>query len=260
MGNIQESVYQFCRQNNYPIYITSSKLPEDHPFWATVSQMAFQKLDANEIIQWKKEWGKVIHGKQLVVELLTSHQGLPSAGGLETVWSQKGHYSYYHKATALMSYAFPVKEWKLGLLPPNGGESSYQLTLIRFLSWALSGMGGIGVWGHLFQKGAMVTAFKGEKSEAVFLDTKNKRLISTEGTIQEEEMLCVYRSDACISHAKRFTPEEVYGLLLARTTFLHPFGVPLEARESMMRIGQHGFGVRVPQKVLMPDLIKALSD
>lgn len=184
--------------------------------------------------------------------------------GKESILPRSGHRIYRYKDVGLMIYSFAADRWELALSLSNSGGSvsgfdneklhGLKIIFTRILSWALSPLGVIGLWGVGVDEGIVVMNQQRAQYESVLIDYFKNKLTTIEETVDIKPAFKIIRLDPTLKGGRNFsmTPEALAGMLSAGTTYFDYDGPSLALRQVIRAISIRYEGVVHPQSSFRP--------
>lgn len=176
--------------------------------------------------------------------------------GEESLVPSDGYRVYRYRSLALMVVSYAANEWKMGVLPEFGTDSSLMASRIvinRYLSWALAPLGVAGFWGVPVEEGVVLDRPKHSEGEAVFFDVVRNRLLTSEGVRPFKSSFHIIRLDPFLKDSSRpVAKDEVMGFLSTHCAFFSLEGLSVPVRQVIQTMARQFETYRYPQESFRP--------
>ncbi len=255
--------FQYQKELNLPVYICIEPLAFEQRFSDFLSEIKFTKLSDKEEIEAKKHIATHKHSRVLQIGEATagvSRQIQMSTEsdryGLESIIPKDGYRVYRYKNIALMIYSFAAKEWQLGCYTNFGNKENLvhsRAVINRFLSWALSPLGILGIWGVKIDDGIVAQRLFDSKGEAIFIDINNQRILTVDGVKKMTPRFKVLRLDPTLKNRNiRMTNEEFLSFLYSHCSYFDYAGPTVPVRQLIQALAKISEGLVHPQESFRP--------
>jgi hypothetical protein len=255
--------YQYQKELGLPIFICMDPLAFDQRFQEFVNEMKFTKLNDKEEIEAKKKIQTEKHARVLLISEATPPvsrqiQGTSESDryGMESITPKDNYHVYRYKNNALMIYSFGAREWQLGCyanLASKDNLLAARTIINRYLSWALSPLGILGLWGVTIDDGIVAQRASDSKGEAVFIEMSKQRLLSVEGVKKIGPKFKILRLDPTLHNRNiRMTNEEFVSFLYSHCTYFDYVGPTVPVRQLIQSLAKNVMGLVHPQESFRP--------
>ncbi len=263
MSESNESVYQFFKELNIPLYIKVIQESQMMHLKSSLELMQFSKLTDEEAKKIPDIIKKERHAKVLKISVvspvLSKKIGTYRESdqfGAESVEPNYNYKVYRYKGQALMIFSLMAKEWQLHIMPTFGSESGifhFKTVINRFLSLALAPMGIVGFWGVPVDDGIVIQRQINAKAEAVFFDLKKQRILTLDGSRAIFGPLTLIRLDNMLRNRHiTMRSEELYSFLTYHATYLDYPGISLPIQEMTKMLSKLAQGIIYPADNFKP--------
>lgn len=254
--NIQ--YYQFAKNLDYPIYLACNPTHFGPHLLKLFKDCHFSVLDKKDHPQMKSAMKKA-NARMLKIELanikVMAQIGIYRESdrfGLESTTPKVGHHVYRYRGRALMVYSYATQEWEMGVSENFGedGESFHdRIILNRYLSWALSPLGVVGLFGLGIDGGVVVLGQTEAMGEALWIDMfKEKIITSLEEKKLRQNNLIVRLDPVLKGQNTRMTRSELLSFLMIHNIFLSVNGPSIPVRQVLQALSKICQGVVHPKQ------------
>jgi hypothetical protein len=255
--------YQYQKELNLPIFICMDPLDFEQRFAEFFIDMKFTKLSDKEEEAAKNMIANHRHGRVLHISEATTPVARQikmtnesDRYGAESITPQDGYRVYRFKNMALMIYSFSAKEWSLGCVSNFISKEnivSARTAVNRYLSWALSPLGILGLWGVTIDDGLVAQRPLDSKGEVVFVDLNNRRVLTADGVKPINAKFKVLRLDPTL-HGRnvRMTNEEFMSFLYSHCSYFDYSGPSVPVRQMIQAFTKMTEGLIHPQESFRP--------
>ncbi len=171
--------------------------------------------------------------------------------GLESLNQKLGYQVYRYKGVGLMVMSNRSQVWELGVMPNFGSKEdrlASACVLTRFLTWALDQLGYVGFWGVTVDNGVVIMKPKQCNYEAVFINPKERTILSREGKKAIKGQLSIIRLDEHVQNEPiGMSNEELISFLSYHTTYFDMNGLSFSARQSIFNLVSLSKGLIYPK-------------
>lgn len=255
--------YQYQKELNFPVYVCMDPLAFEQRFADFFTEMKFTKLTDKEEIEAKKRIAIEKHARVLHISEATPpvsrqiQMTLESDRyGMESITPKVNYRVYRYKKVALMIYSFTAREWQLGCYANFASKeniASARMVVNRYLSWALSPLGILGIWGVTVDDGMVAQRATDSKGEAVFIDLANQRLLTLDGVKKISPRFKVLRLDPTLHNRNiRMSNEEFVSFLYSHCTYFDYSGPSVPVRQMIQAFTKMTEGLVHPQESFRP--------
>jgi hypothetical protein len=255
--------YQFLKELNLPIYICMDPLAFEQRFADFFTEMKFTKLTDKEEVEATKRLAaeknaRLLHISEATPPVSRQIQMTIESDrfGMESITPKTNYRVYRYKKVALMIYSFTAKEWQLGCYSNFASKEnivSARTVVNRYLSWALSPLGILGIWGVTIDDGMVAQRNADCKGEAVFIDLVNQRLLTVDGVKKISPRFKVLRLDPTLRNRNiRMTNEEFVSFLYSHCTYFDYSGPSVPVRQMIQAFTKMTEGLVHPQESFRP--------
>lgn len=260
----KKTYFQFNKELGLPIYVALDLTHFDPAISDFLTKMRFIKLtsDAEEAGALKKvnnnKDARILNITEATTVVSKQIQATAESDkyGYESIIPKEGYRVYRYKNVGLMIYSFGAKEWQLGCYKDFGSRAHLMasMTIInRFLSWALSPMGILGIWGVVVDDGMVAQRPSESKGEAVFIDIINQKVMSLDGVKRMAPRFKVLRLDPTIRGRNiKMTSEEYLSFITAHCSFFDYTGLSVPVRQMVQSFAKQTEGLIHPQESFRP--------
>jgi hypothetical protein len=255
--------YQYQKELNLPVYICMDPLDFDQRFAEFLNEVKFTKLNDKEEELAKKNIATQKHARVLRIseasasvsrQIQTSLES--DRYGLESIIPKEGYRVYRYKNIGLMIYSYNAKEWQLGCYKNFAAKDNLmaaRIVLNRYLSWALSPLGILGIWGVSIDDGMVAQRAADSKGEAIFVDLSHQRLLTVDGVKKMSPRFKVLRLDPTLHNRNiRMTNEEFVSFLYSHCTYFDYVGPSVPVRQLIQAFVKMTEGLVHPQESFRP--------
>ena len=255
--------FQYQKELNLPIYICVEPLAFDQRVLEFIAEMQFVKLNEKEEVQALKtiathRQARVLHiseatpavSRQIQMSLESDRYGL------ETITPGPRYRVYRYKKFALMIYSYNAKEWQLGCYSNFANKENLiqaRIVINRYLSWSLSPLGILGIWGVAVDDGMVAQRAADAKGEVILIDINNNRLITIDGVKKISPKFKVLRLDPTLKGRNiRMTNEEFISFLFSHCSYFDYSGPSVPVRQMIQAFAKMTEGLVHPQESFRP--------
>lgn len=259
----KKTYFQFQKELGMPIYIAVDLTQFEQSVQDFLLKMKFTKLsDAEEAELQKAKQPKrdtrilniteasAIVSKQIMMTMESDRYGH------ESFIPKEGYRVYRYKNVGLMIYSFGAKEWQLGCYKDFGSRANHVASSIminRFLSFALSPFGILGIWGVSVDEGMVAQRPIDSKGEVVFIDIINQKIITIDGVKKMSPRFKMLRLDPTIKNRNiKMTNEEYLSFITAHCSYLDFSGLSVPVRQMIQVFAKQTEGIVHPQESFRP--------
>jgi hypothetical protein len=255
--------YQYQKELNLPIYICMDPLAFEQRFADFFTEMKFTKLNDKEEVDAKRRISLEKNARILQIGEATApvsrqiQMTLESDRyGLESITPKENYRVYRYKKVALMIYSFGAKEWQLGCYANFASKDNIvaaRTVINRYLSWALSPLGILGIWGVTIDDGMVAQRVADSKGEAVFIELSSLRLLTVDGIKKMSPRFKVLRLDPTLRNRNiRMSNEEFLSFLYSHCTYFDYAGPTVPVRQLIQAFTKITEGLVHPQESFRP--------
>ena len=242
MEKSEFSYFRYHSGAQLPVFIKVDLSLHEAALPALLESMKFEELAADQVKNVGDELAGNINGRimTIVPAGVSASRQIDAAVhsdryGKESVIAKSGYKVYRYKTQALIVYSYGAKEWECGVLP-SFSQVQYQeqtrSVIGRYLSWALAPLGLISFWGVPVEEGLVVLKQKDSGGEMVFLDVRQKRILSVDGVKPFPAKMTVLRLDEKLHDRNiKMSKEELLSFLSLNSGFLDPGGLSIATRQ-----------------------------
>lgn len=259
----KKTYFQFYKELDLPIFVSVDISSFDAGVQEFLIKMRFAKLtDAEEVAALKKiknqTYARILDITEATAVVSKQiHSSLESDRyGLESIIPKIGYKVYRYKDFGLMVYSFGAREWQLGAYRDFGTKNNTvaaTIMLNRYLSWALSSLGILGIWGVSVDEGMVAQRSTDSKGEVVFIDIFNHRVLTADGMKKLSPRFKVLRLDPTIKGRNiKMTNEEYLSFLTAHCTYFDYSGLSVPVRQMIKSFARMTEGLIHPQESFRP--------
>ena len=250
--------FQYQKDLDLPVYIRIDLRRFSPEVIGFLTQMRFQELSKKESeksverLNSKGERGRVLlierASGNLVKQIDTAARS--DRYGPESVTQGRGYSVYRYKKMAVMVWSFQMTRWELGCFEDFGAkEKTFACRTIvnRFLSYALASLGIAGLWGAQSGEGIVLLKQKEGLGQAVFVDVRNRKVISVGGVKEMDRHFKIVRASTDFSGRETSMGfEELLCALFAHSTYLDYEGPSVPVRQVLQTLAKLAEGVSRP--------------
>lgn len=263
MSTTEWTYFQFHKDHKLPIYIRFDHSEFNSDLIGFLKKMKFAEVpvaDVKKVEESIDQNGKL---KVLTISLasnLVARQieavAQTDRYGLESIVAKEGYRVYRYKGNALLVYSLAADEWKLGCFSDFGNAHCFvesKIVINRFVSWAMSSIGMVGLWGVPVDEGIVVLSCNESQGEAVFIDLKNRKIFSQDGVEKFPARFKILRLDRTLKNRNiRMSPEELLSFLSTHTTYLDTSGLSVPVRQMLQSLSRVCDGLIHPKDSFQP--------
>jgi hypothetical protein len=257
------SYYQFQKDLALPVYISIDATHFEQGVHDFLLKMKFSKLsDAEEAellkIKNTKKDLRILHISEASAMVSKQIQATMESDrfGLESIIPKEGYRVYRFKNLGLMVYSFGAAEWQLGCYKDFGSRVNHaasSMLINRYLSWALTPFGILGIWGVSVDEGMVAQRAVESKGEVVFVDIRNQKIITIDGIKKMSPRFKVLRLDPTIRGRNvKMTNEEYLSFVSAHCSFFDYVGLSVPVRQMIQSFVKMTEGIVHPQESFRP--------
>ena len=246
--------FVFSKDLGFPVYIRCNSDEFLPGFISTLNSMQFTELPEEGVDEAKRRVGQDENARVLEIRLANSaiaqqiRSTVPNdAYGLESIVPRDGYRVYRYKGSAIVLYSFGVSEWVAGCFADIGSDenkTACRCILNRYLSWALAPMGVVGFWGRKNRDGIEVLRQRESLAEAIFIDIRNGRLVTSGGVEAIRSDCRIVRYDTMASTSQvRMDKIQLVSFLVQYTSYLDYAGLSIPLRQAVQEIAQRIEGI-----------------
>jgi hypothetical protein len=235
----------------------------DQRFQEFINEMKFTKLNDKEEVEAKKKiqtekFARVLHIAEATVPVSRQIQRTSESDryGLESVTPKDNYHVYRYKNNALMIYSFGAREWQLGCyanLAAKDNLLAARTIINRYLSWALSPLGILGLWGVVIDDGVVAQRSSDSKGEAVFIEMGKQRLLTVDGVKKISPKFKILRLDPTLHNRNiKMSNEEFVSFLFSHCTYFDYAGPSVPVRQLIQSMAKITEGLIHPQESFRP--------
>ena len=244
MSGSKMTYFQYQKEEGLPVFIKVDLADFDLALLNFLIQMRFEELSEMEANELEAQLTPDFTGNILSLSLASpsvarqiNQVGESDRYGAECITPKDGYKVYRYKGKALLVYSFGVGFWEMGCHSDFGSEEdsvTCRGIINRYLSWALVSQGIVGFWGVPVEEGLVVLK-KGEaQGEAVFVDVRNRKLYSIDGSRKMKRQFSILRLNSAIKNKNVvMSREELLGFLTVNTTFFDYTGLSVPVRQAI---------------------------
>jgi hypothetical protein len=251
--------YQYQKGVGLPVFVRFDTASFGSDLEVALKGLKFSEVTEEEYQTTKKAEPK--HCRILAMEEASpavarqlSHISASDRYGAESIVARDGYRVYRHKAVAMVVYAFSAGEWSMGChhnIAKN--EREFRVVMNRFLSWALAPLGIVGFWGVPVEEGIVVMNQRESEGEVVFLNVRERRMFSIDGSERMKPRFRVIRLDSTLHQRNvNMNSTEVMAFLSATTVFLDTHGLSVGVRQMIQALSREVEGVIHPKESFKP--------
>ena len=255
--------FQYHTATKYPIFLRFEASEFNHEITDLLTEMKFSQMGEKELEDVEKvvkneEFGRLLTIKPASYRVLRQIDSMTESDqyGRESIIPKDGYRVYRHKGFALMVYAMSAKEWELGVSPSFGKEGFKKefFTIVnRYLSWTLAPFGVVGFWGVPVEDGVVVLKQGEAQGEAVFIDIRDRKVLSFDGYENMSFRFKILRLDKSLKNRNiRMGNEELLSFLSVHSTFFDCYGHSTIVRQLLQTISRITDGVIYPYDSYKP--------
>ncbi|MDC1175478.1 hypothetical protein OAT67_08770, partial [Bacteriovoracaceae bacterium] len=221
--------------SRYPIFLRFQASEFNHEVNDLLTKMKFSQMgekeasDVTNVIK-KEEFGRLLTLKPANFTVLQQIKSVSESDryGKESIVPKDGYKVYRYKEMGLMVYSMGVSEWEMGVSPFFGKtefSAEFFTVINRYLSWCLAPFGVIGFWGVPVEDGVVVLKQKEAKGEVIYLDIRERKILSFDGVESMNFRFKILRLDKSLKNRNiRMGSEELLSFLSVHTSFFDCYG------------------------------------
>lgn len=254
--NSQASVYQYNKNGKTPIYLEfvtpefSPSLPKflTERGWTLLNETerAQAKLEAES--NSKARWCRISAAYGNMQDRIGQVRP-EDKWGRESVEPGPIGSIYRYKGLCIAAFDQRNRRWDMAAVYDFGGSElriPTQVALVRFLSWAFSAQGLIGLWGQVQSNGIVLAREKDLGGKALFIDLQTRKCITQDG----EKMLSHYPiflrpTSLAREDGQRLGNEELFAMLLSHSSLFDYDPLPTLLQKNFSLLSRQSQGMRV---------------
>lgn len=242
-----ESLYQFEKSLNYPVFIRvsgdiASKIE------AFLKTMRFEKVASGDLEKTKKlistdEKARVLNLTEATINISAQIEGRRESDlfSPESISPTEAGRVYRYRDIALMLYSFRHKEWQVAFvhdfLTDDSKKARAGMVIHRFLSWSLSVFGVVGFWGAAQDDRVIIFKNKNNISPVFYIDVLGQKIISEKGVSKIKGRLIVARPLGSIrGTSKVMSKEELLSFLHHHSIYFDYSGPSVPVRQVIQKL------------------------
>lgn len=259
----KKTYFQYQKELGLPVYLTVDLTTFEQSIQDFLLKMKFTKLsdsEESEILKSKHPQkdmrilniteASAVVSKQIMMTMESDRYGH------ESFIPKEGYRVYRYKNVGLMIYSFGAREWQLGCYRDFGSRANHVASSIminRFLSFALSSFGILGVWGVSVDEGMVAQRPIDSKGEVVFIDVVNQKVITIDGVKKMSPRFKTLRLDPTIRNRNiKMSNEEYLSFISAHCSYLDFSGLSVPVRQMIQTFAKLTEGIVHPQESFRP--------
>lgn len=253
--------FHFRRESKLPIYIKVNLDEFVGDLGGFFAGMGFEKLSDKEAqlaeaIIIGNARSRVLKLSEATPSVARQIDQQSSGIGPESVTPREGYNVYRYTNQALLVYSYRAKEWSMGCFGDFGDDSAevtYKIIINRFLAWALVPHGYVGFWGVPVDEGMVVMNPMDAKGEATYLNLREQKLLSIEGSQKMKARFNIMRLNNSIQGKNiRMNQEELLTFLTMNSTFIDSIGLTVPVRQMIQMLSKMAIGLIHPEESFRP--------
>lgn len=267
MSDTNTKYFQYHRDVEFPVFLKVEEVDAfsyADSFYSCLNQLNFVEIKDSEIDRAMADLSQNPTGRLLTIKPANHKvaRQIVSAShsdrfGHESIFLKDNYKVYRFKNQALLVYAYAADAWECGVMDSFGdgdeGIFAMRSVLARFLSWALAPLGVVGFWGVPVKEGLVILKQRESQGEAVFLDFKNEKIFSMDGSKKIPAFFKILRLDSTLKNRNIImSSEELLSFLSVHTTFMDPEGHSTPIRQLLQAVAKRGEGVIYPRDKFQP--------
>lgn len=236
------SLFQYRPELGHPVYLTVRLGDFESGLTGLLTSMGFSIVPTLDDATLEQTLSEQPHARVLRIEQAGARVAAQIRNaqesdryGAESLIPHQGYRVYRYKGRCLMMFSFATEVWRAGVFQDFGSEQHDlhdRMILGRFLSWALSSFGIVGLFGSL--DGKKLTLLKPRESggQLVFIDWQEERIFSEGEVLKIGPDFELQRFDAHHPHrSSRMSKEQLISTLSMHSSFLSFDGLTRPIRQ-----------------------------
>lgn len=259
----KKTYFQFNKELGIPVYVALDLTSFEQSVQDFLMKMKFSKIaDSEEAEVLKKiktqKDARVLNITEATAIVSKQIHGTMESDryGHESIIPKEGYRVYRYKDVGLMIYSFGAKEWQLGCYKDFGSRINHiasSMIINRYLSWALSPFGILGIWGVSVDEGMVAQRAIDSKGEVVFIDVINQKIMTIDGVKKMSPRFKVLRLDPTIRGRNiKMTNEEYLSFISAHCSYFDYSGLSVPVRQMIQSFVKLTEGLVHPQESFRP--------
>ncbi len=251
----QFSYYQFQKDLNYPIYLRFENFEFENLFVEVIEILGFQKIERDEVKNHNLSSSetrvlKIVSASSAVKQKMELAQGGFSLSHDEVFHSLGLYDVYIFKKVAMMVLGERNPLWELGVTDTSD-QVALKIVLNRFLSQSMAMLNVAAFWGCAIEKGFISQSLKECQGNALFIDPKNKKMISSGKVIDIDNDFSILRLiPTRAEQGTTMTKENFYSFLSVKTIYPDPVYKPEKLNLAIYDIANSYQGVFYPEHLV----------
>ncbi len=231
MSNEQWTYYKYRKNQDYPVYV---RMPDafQPKLQHLLTEMGFSLLTDGEVkkIQLHKTHTRILSIQEASSRLMAHINGsdILDQFGLESIALKGGMPVYTYRKVGAMGVHPSKTLWELALASDFSHTDQLiglRITLVRFLSQALSELGVLSYWGTVKDDQVIIMKQLNSFGEAVFIDSNKGLIFSNGGEVKFNQSLKIVRKDKEYAQKGTMGREELISFLSVSTCLLSFYGI-----------------------------------
>jgi hypothetical protein len=245
--------FKYHSEQELPVYIRLETSAHDEALPSLLESMKFRELKDDELSRVGRESRSRI--LTITPAGINASRQIEAAVesdrfGRESVIPKAGYKVYRYKSLALIVYSYGADEWECGVSEDFGIQDFHYETRIiinRYLCWALAPLGLIGFWGAAVKEGVVILKQTDAQGRMVFLDPKNKKILSVEGVKRFPALFKMMRLDPNLHQRNtKMNSDQLLSFLSLSAGFLDPEGHSVATRQLLHELARTCIGLNHP--------------
>jgi hypothetical protein len=259
----KKNYFQYYKELDIPVYISIDLTHFDQGVQDLLAKLKFSKLTDSEEASVHKSMSQRKDARLLNISEATALVGKQinmamesDRYGDESIIPKAGYRVYRYKGMGLLVFSFGAREWSLGCYKDFGSRIVHTESMVmmnRFLSWALSSLGYLGIWGASIDEGMVAQRYSDSKAELVFIDIFNNRVLTIDGMKKLSPRFKVLRLDPMIKGRNiKMSQEEYLSFLSAHCSYFDYSGLSVPVRQMIQAFARMTEGLVHPEESFRP--------
>ena len=250
--------FQFVKDLDYPIYLACVPEQFGGQFLKLLKDCHFTSLDKKEFKnideKLKQPNARLLKIDPANIRVLSQIGTYRESDrfGPESTTPKMGHHIYRYCGRAIMIYSLATPIWEMGVVDNFGDQNELnrdRVVINRFLSWALSPLGVVGMFGLGIEGGIVVLGQVESMGEAVWIDLFKETILTTIDEKKLRQNNLIVRLDSVLkNHNQKMNRSELLSFLMVHNIFLSVTGPSIAVRQVLQTLSKICQGVIHPKE------------
>jgi hypothetical protein len=243
------TLFHYRPELGLPIYLAVRLGDFESNLTGLLTSLGFSIAPSMDDQSLDKELASHPHARILKIELAGARVAAQIRGmqesdryGKESLLPHQGYKVYRLKDRCLMMFSFGAEVWRAGVFQDFGSANEAikeehrvadRLILGRYLSWALSSFGIVGLFGKVEDGSIRLLKPRESRGQMLFVDWRNERILTETGIVPIGANADIIRFDSALKKGQRrqMRAEQLLSALSAHTTYLSYDGPSAPVRQ-----------------------------